>query len=96
MFFQGFFLSLVSFGTILLLSSLISSAESHYFRLLLPCLPFLGCLFLFVALWTSYLYVTVIFCSAAITFFYAASRLKKRCRCRFAARPHRPPKPPHC
>lgn len=88
MFFKGLFLSFISFATILLLSSGISYAESRFFRLLLPCLPFLGCLFLFVALWTSYLYVTVIFCSAAITFFYAASRLKKRCRCRFAARPH--------
>ena len=90
MFFKGFFISLISFLTILLFSSLISSAELRFWRLLLPCLPVLGFLFLFVALWTSHLYITVIFCSAALTFFYAASRLKKRCRCHPAGRPHHP------
>ena len=69
MFFKGLFHSLISFFTILFLSSLISSAEFRFFRLLLPCLPILGCLFLFIALWTSYLYIIVFFCSAAITFF---------------------------
>ena len=87
MFFQGFFLSLVSFGTILLLSSLISSAEFRFLRLLLPLLPILGVLFIFAALWTSYLFLSVLLCSGALTCFYAASRLKKSCRCHSACRP---------
>lgn len=86
MFFRGLFLSLVSFFTIIGIISFITFAEHRLPRLLLPFLPFFGILLFFIALWTHYLYITVIFCSAAITFFYAAHRLKRIGGCRSAGK----------
>ena len=59
----------------------------RFSRLTLSLLPILGFLFLFAALWSAYLSLSVLLCSGALTCFYAASRLKKRCRCCSAVRP---------
>ena len=88
MFFYGLFLSLVSFFTILSLSALLGAVPSRFLRLLLPLFPLLGLIFLLIALFAAYLYIIILFCSAALSCFYAASRLKKRCRCSFSVRPH--------
>ena len=82
MFFKGLFLSLVSFIAIVGVTTLITFAEFRFSRLIRLCLPALGMLLLFIALWSRSLFLTVFLCSAALTFFYAAHRLKRVGGCR--------------
>lgn len=76
MFFRGLFLSFISFAAIVGVTNFITFAESRFFFLLRPFLPFLGILLLLFAPWCQYLAITILLCSAALTFFYAACRLK--------------------
>ena len=86
MFFKGLFISITSFSVIVGVSSLVGTLDFRFSRLVWPLFPCAGILLLFAALWVSTLFLSVLLCSAALTFFLAACRLKpsfgRRSNCR--------------
>lgn len=68
MFFQGIFISILSFSIIIVCQPLISRAEFHFSHRIWPAFLGLGVLLLLLSLWICYLWLSVIFCSAALTF----------------------------
>lgn len=83
MFFKGFFFSLLSFIVIVGVTACIGRLERHIARRILwLILLIIGIILLFTALWISSFWLSIIFCTAAITFLYAASQLRQTALCR--------------
>lgn len=82
MFFQGIFISILSFSIIIVCQPLISRAEFHFSHRIWPAFLGLGILLLLLSLWICYLWLSVIFCSAALTFLFGAFQLKRITICR--------------
>ena len=76
MFFKGLLITLTCFSAIVCTASLINLLDLRFSRFVRPLFPYLGLLLLFIALWPDTLFFSVLICSAALTFFYAAYRLK--------------------
>lgn len=82
MYFQGIFISIVCFSAVVLCQPLLIRAEFYFASRIWPVFFALGIILLLIALFTCYLWLSALFCSAALTFLYGALKLKQRTPCK--------------
>ena len=76
MYFEGIFFAVISFGTVLLCQPIIEQAEFHFTYRIWPALLGIGILLFLLALFTCFLWLSMILCIAALCFGCGAFRLQ--------------------